>query len=116
MVPVLLVLVAVVLVATVLGVASGRLPADPLAEPVGSTPDTGLPDVPTAADVGAVRFDTALRGYRMDEVDSRLEMLQEVLAQREVELGQLQAERPTIAPEPAEPATTAGGAASPAAG
>ena len=67
---VILVLVAVALVAAVLGVASGRLPADPLAEAVHTTPDPGLPEPPAAADVDAVRFDTALRGYRMDEVDA----------------------------------------------
>ena len=67
---VILVLVAVALVAAVLGVASGRLPADPLAEAVHTTPDPGLPERPAAAsDVDAVRFDTALRGYRMDDVD-----------------------------------------------
>ena len=71
MVPlVVLALVAVALVAAVLGVASGRLPADPLADAVRSTPDPGLPEQPEAADVDAVRFDTALRGYRMDEVDA----------------------------------------------
>ena len=70
MVPdVILVLVAVALVAAVLGVASGRLPADPLADAVHSTPDPGLPEPPEAVDVDAVRFDTALRGYRMDDVD-----------------------------------------------
>ena len=74
MVPVLiLVLVAVALVVAVLGVASGRLPADPMAEAVRSTPDPGLPERPAAVDVDAVRFDTALRGYRMDDVDDRLQ-------------------------------------------
>ena len=73
MVPVvILVLVAVALVVAVLGVASGRLPADPMAEAVRSTPDPGLPERPVAVDVDAVRFDTALRGYRMDDVDDRL--------------------------------------------
>ena len=38
---------------------------------------------PVAADVDAVRFDTALRGYRMDEVDVRLEALRDDLAERE---------------------------------
>lgn len=90
MVPLLvLALVAVALVAVVLGVARGRLPADPLVAPVGSTPDTGLPEVPAAADVDAVRFDTEPRGYRIDDVDTRLAMLHETLAQREVELAGL---------------------------
>lgn len=96
MVPLLvLALVAVVLVAVVLGVAKGRLPVDPLADPVGTTPDTGLPEVPTASDVDAVRFDTEPRGYRIDDVDTRLDVLHETLAQREVELaGLLDEKRP----------------------
>ena len=96
MVPLLvLALVAVALVVVVLGVARGRLPADPLVAPVGSTPDTGLPEMPAAADVDAVRFDTEPRGYRMDDVDARLDVLHETLAQREVELsGLLDENRP----------------------
>ncbi len=100
MVPVvILVLVAVALVAAVLGVASGRLPADPLADAVGSTPDPGLPEQPEAADVDAVRFDTALRGYRMDEVDTRLSALRDDLADRERTLAQLQAQGAPAGPE-----------------
>lgn len=96
MVPLLvLALVAVVLVAVVLGVARGRVPVDPLVDPVRSTPDTGLPEVPAAADVDAVRFDTEPRGYRIQDVDSRLDVLHETLAQREVELsGLLDEHRP----------------------
>ncbi len=90
MVPVvILVLVAVALVAVVLGVASGRLPADPLADAVRTTPDPGLPEGPSAADVDAVRFDTALRGYRIDDVDTRLEVLRDDLAERERPLARL---------------------------
>ncbi|MFQ6172903.1 DivIVA domain-containing protein [Oryzobacter sp. R7] len=90
MVPlVLLALVAVALVLTVLGVASGRVPADPLAEPVRSTPDHGLPEDPSAADIDAVRFDTALRGYRMEDVDRRLVALRDDLREREQTLADL---------------------------
>ncbi len=100
MVPdVILVLVAVALVAAVLGVASGRLPADPLAEAVHTTPDPGLPEPPAAADVDSVRFDTALRGYRMDEVDARLEVLRDDLEERERTLAALRAERRDPRPE-----------------
>jgi DivIVA domain-containing protein len=93
-----LALVAVALVAVVLGVARGRVPADPLADPVGSTPGTGLPAVPVAADVDAVRFDTEPRGYRMDDVDSRLDVLRETLTRREVELARLLDETRTEEP------------------
>ena len=92
MVPlVILALVAVALVVVVLGVASGRVTVDPLAEAVHTTPDTGLPPSPTAADVDAVRFDTALRGYRIDEVDAHLADLRDELAERERLLADLRA-------------------------
>jgi DivIVA domain-containing protein len=96
---VILVLVAVALIAAVLGVASGRLPADPLADAVRSTPDPGLPERPQAVDVDAVRFDTALRGYRMEDVDHRLEELRHELATRERTVDGLRAQRPADAPE-----------------
>lgn len=90
MVPLLvLAFVAVALVVTVLGVASGRVPADPLADAVHTTPGTGLPPEPSASDVDAVRFDTALRGYRMDDVDARLADLRDALAERERTLADL---------------------------
>lgn len=100
MVPyVILALVAVALVAAVLGVATGRLPADPLGDAVRSTPDPGLPERPQADDVDAVRFDTALRGYRMADVDDRLEELRENLADRERALAELHAHPSTDEPE-----------------
>jgi DivIVA domain-containing protein len=89
---VILVLVAVAVVVAVLGVASGRLPADPMTEAVHSTPDPGLPERPDAVDVDAVRFDTAVRGYRMDDVDDRLQVLRDDLAARERTLAGLRAE------------------------
>ena len=99
MVPVLiLALVVVALVVAVLGVASGRLPADPMAEAVRSTPDPGLPERPAAVDVDAVRFDTAMRGYRMDDVDDRLRGLRDDLAARERTLAGLRAEHPAEPP------------------
>lgn len=84
MVPlVVIALSAVALVVVVLGVANGRVPADPLADAVHTTPDTGLPPAPVASDVDTVRFDTALRGYRTDDVDARLRDLRDTLAERE---------------------------------
>ncbi|HET9020695.1 MAG TPA: DivIVA domain-containing protein [Ornithinibacter sp.] len=96
MVPlILLAVVAVALVVVVLGVASGRVAVDPLAEAVHSTPDHGLPAAPQAADVDGVRFDTALRGYRMEEVDAQLDVLRHDLAERERTLADLRRdERP----------------------
>jgi DivIVA domain-containing protein len=103
---ILLALVAVALVVSVLGVASGRIPADPLADAVHTTPDTGLPDEPTASDVDAVRFDTAMRGYRVDEVDAHLEVLRDELAERERVVSELRASPPPgPTPAAASPAT-----------
>lgn len=49
---------------------------DGLAEEYGDRPDVAVPEGPLAADdVRAVRFTTAVRGYRMDEVDALLERL-----------------------------------------
>jgi DivIVA domain-containing protein len=110
---VILALVAVALVVTVLGVASGRIPVDPLAEAVHTTPDTGLPDEPTASDVDAVRFDTAMRGYRVDEVDAHLEALRDELAARERALSDLRSQ-PSRAPRPAEVSTATSAAVPPA--
>jgi DivIVA domain-containing protein len=70
---------------------AGRLGYDPLAEPVASQPDPGLGAELTAASVSAVRFDTALRGYRMDQVDEVLDRLQERLAEQERDLARLRA-------------------------
>lgn len=90
MVPLLLLaLAAVVLVMAVVAVAGGRLAVDPLADAVSSTPDHGLPDRPSAADVDDVRFDTAPRGYRMQEVDVRLAALRDDLRERERVLDEL---------------------------
>ena len=108
MVPlVILALVGVVLVVAVLAVASGRLPAAPLADAVHTTPDSGLPPTPVAADVDDVRFDTALRGYRMEDVDVRLEALRDDLAARERELAELGVD-PTAGPAAAPPAGSTG--------
>jgi DivIVA domain-containing protein len=98
---VLLTLVAVAVVLAVLAVASGRWPVDPLAAPVRSTPDHGLPDVPRSTDVDGVRFDTAARGYRQADVDARLAALRDALAEREHDLGVETLRRGHLA-EPAE--------------
>jgi DivIVA domain-containing protein len=76
---------------------------DPLlAEAPPDRPDLELPAGPlTAADVEAVRFPLALRGYRMDEVDAVLARLAEELAERDRRLAAGAAEPPAAAqPEP----------------
>jgi DivIVA domain-containing protein len=88
---VLLALVAVAVVAVTLAAASGRLAIDPMSPPVRTTPPTGLPADPVAADLDDVRFDTALRGYRMDQVDEVLGVLRATLDERERELAEARA-------------------------
>lgn len=47
----------------------------------------GLPPGPVCSDdITGVRFDTVLRGYRMDQVDEVLARLQDALAQRDDEI------------------------------
>ena len=87
MVWIVVVLVAVVVVVATAAVVTGRVSVDPMAEPVTSTPEPGLPEGRIRAeDVGDVRFATALRGYRMDQVDDVLDRLQGRIA--ELEAGQ----------------------------
>lgn len=78
-----LLLVAAALVAAVLGVASGRILVDPLADATHSTPDHGLPASPDSTDVDPVRFDTAPVGYDPREVDAHLDALRETLEEQE---------------------------------
>ena len=117
MVWVVLIAVAVAVVAVVAALVSGRLPFDPLSEPVHTTPATGLPQDPTAADVDTVRFDTAARGYRMSEVDEVLDDLQTRLAAQEEEIARLRdaaeqspsrAEAPETAEGPRRPSEPGG--------
>ncbi|MEO5608055.1 MAG: DivIVA domain-containing protein [Ornithinibacter sp.] len=79
----ILTLVGAVLAVVVLGVASGRIHVDPLAHATHSTPDHGLPPVPDAADVDAVRFDSAPTGYDTRDVDAALDRLRDTLAEQE---------------------------------
>lgn len=88
MIWVLVVVVAVLLIATFLALLAGRLPYDAMSEPVHSTPPIELPDDADPDDVAALHFDTALRGYRMDQVDQALSILQKRIAALEAELAQ----------------------------
>lgn len=78
------ILVTLILVIGFAAVLTGRLTPDPMADPARSTPHHGLPPGPVrAGDVDQVRFDTALRGYRMDQVDDVLDRLQQRIAELE---------------------------------
>ena len=86
MVWILFALVAGFVVVVLVAGVTGRLTPDPMAEPVGSTPHHGLPEGAWAADdIDLVRFDTALRGYRMDQVDEVLDRLQQRIAELEMD-------------------------------
>jgi DivIVA domain-containing protein len=83
-------------VAVLFGAAVVATRSDPLlAEARPDRPELVLPDGPmTAADVEAVRFSTAVRGYRMDEVDAVLARLADELAQRDARLSVLEERAP----------------------
>jgi DivIVA domain-containing protein len=88
---VLFIVVAVLLVGVFAAMVAGRVSYDPMAAPVTTQPDTGLAEDFVARDVATVHFDTALRGYRMDQVDGVLDRLQDRLAEQERELVALRA-------------------------
>ncbi|GAA1495632.1 DivIVA domain-containing protein [Paeniglutamicibacter kerguelensis] len=54
---------------------SMRAPIQGLVEPVASLPPVLLPVEPKPADIEAVGFSLALRGYRCDQVDEVLDVL-----------------------------------------
>ena len=84
MVWILFALVAVLVVIVLAAVLTGRLSPDPMAPAVGTAPHQGLPERDwRAEDIDIVRFDTALRGYRMDQVDDVLDQLQRRIAELE---------------------------------
>ncbi len=99
----------------VLLIVSGR--GDPMADVEPDRASIGLPETDmTADDVADVRFATALRGYRMDEVDQVLDRLALELDRRDQQLARLTgkpAPEPRVAaPEPppaaeSEPAVVA---------
>ena len=110
MIWVLIVVVAVLLVAAFLAMLAGRLPYDGLSEPVHTTPRIDLPADLDADDIAALQFDTALRGYRMDQVDAVLRTLKNRVAALEDEVARSRDLEPARsahlepAPAPLEPA------------
>jgi DivIVA domain-containing protein len=83
---VLFIVVAVLVVGVFAAMAAGRLGYDPMAPATTSQRDPGLTDHFAAADVSNLHFDTALRGYRMDQVDAVLDRLQDRIAEQEREI------------------------------
>jgi DivIVA domain-containing protein len=83
---VLFIVVAVLVVGGFAALISGRIGYDPLSEPTTTQGDPGLGEDFAARDVADVHFDTALRGYRMDQVDAVLDRLQDRIADLETRI------------------------------
>ena len=83
MVWVFFVAVAVLVVVATAALALGRVEVDPVPPPATTTPEVGLVSGFRAQDIHDIRFDTALRGYRMDQVDDVLDVLYARLAELE---------------------------------
>jgi DivIVA domain-containing protein len=93
--------VAVLVVVVALALAAGRVVVDPVPPPATTTPEVGLGPGFHAQDIHDVRFDTALRGYRMDQVDDVLD----ALYARIVELEARESESESVQPEDVEEPT-----------
>lgn len=83
MIWVLFIAVGVLLVGGFAALILGRVGYDPLSEATTTQPDPALSEGFGSGEISAVRFDTALRGYRMDQVDAVLDQLQTRIAELE---------------------------------
>ncbi|WP_406829807.1 DivIVA domain-containing protein [Pedococcus sp. KACC 23699] len=75
--------VAVLLVGAFAALVTGRLGYDPMSDATTTQSEPTLSTDFTSDEVSSVRFDTALRGYRMDQVDAVLDRLQARIAELE---------------------------------
>ena len=85
--------IAVVVAAYAAAALLGRAPYDPMPPPTHTRPLVALPDRAHAADIDDLHFDTAFRGYRMDQVDELLDQLQARLASYEKRFAELHGPR-----------------------
>ena len=85
MIWVLFIAVAVLVVGAFAALIVGWVGYDPLAKATSTQGDPGLPADFHAEDLVGLHFDTALRGYRMDQVDEVLDRLGERIAQLEAD-------------------------------
>lgn len=110
----LVVVVAIVLVVLTVAAVLGRVDGA-LADPTSTMSHVPLPqDRLTPGDLDGVRFDTAMRGYRMSQVDATLDRLRREIAELEqqgvgpvgaaVVTGQDAVPAPPEPPEPPTPA------------
>lgn len=86
---VLLFALLIVVVGLVVAAVLGRIPVSGMAEPVDSSPFAPLPAQPSAEDIDELRFDQALRGYRMEQVDRTIDRLRATLADRDEQIARL---------------------------
>ena len=75
--------VGVLLVGGFAALIVGRVGYDPLSEATTTQADPVLSEEFGSGEISSVRFDTALRGYRMDQVDAVLDQLQTRIAELE---------------------------------
>jgi DivIVA domain-containing protein len=75
--------VGVLVIGAFAALIAGRVRYDPLAEATTTQADPILSEEFGPGEISAVRFDTALRGYRMDQVDAVLDRLQARIAELE---------------------------------
>lgn len=96
------VVLAVLLLGAAVAWAVARTDVPGVRPPVSTQSAQPLPEGPVGPDhVHDVRFDQAVRGYRMEQVDQALARLADELAVRDAEIARLRGE--------AEPALPAGG-------
>ncbi|MEI2776928.1 MAG: DivIVA domain-containing protein [Tetrasphaera sp.] len=79
--------VAVIVAAYLAALLLGRASYDPMPEATHTRPLVRLPENARARDIDTLHFDTAIRGYRMDQVDDVLDQLQARLAAYEEQEG-----------------------------
>ena len=75
--------IAVLVIGAFAALVTGRLRYDPLAAATTTQSDPALSEGFASDEISSVRFDTALRGYRMDQVDAVLDRLQARIAELE---------------------------------
>jgi DivIVA domain-containing protein len=85
---VFLIVMAVVVVGGFFALLTGRLGYDPMAPATTTQSAPVLSGEIAASEIPTIRFDTALRGYRMDQVDAVLDRLQDRIEQLEAERAQ----------------------------
>jgi DivIVA domain-containing protein len=75
--------IGVLVVGAFAALIAGRVGYDPLAQATTTQADPILSEQLGSGEITAIRFDTALRGYRMDQVDAVLDRLQTRIAELE---------------------------------